>query len=120
MTSDPNERARTLLQEAEDERDAAVQVAIKAGGLPTEDELRKVEDGLQAVFDDLEDLARRVRGIGKSELGEELPFKVSFADIGRVSVLIQEIENRSAEFQGFAREMRATLYALDILRREQS
>jgi hypothetical protein len=88
--------------------------------MPGETMLPEVERVLQDAFSLAEELAIDVKAISESDDGSELPFEITFEQIGIVAVIADEISTRAEQLEGFADELRSRIYHLDAIRREQA
>jgi hypothetical protein len=111
--------AEKIIVRLDEERAGRVERAVVNGGLPTEDEVLKVEKLMQASFDELEQIESRVVGIADSDLGEELPSIVSLEEIGTLAILISLIHRYVDDFSQMETKMLERVSTLRAIREEQ-
>jgi hypothetical protein len=101
-------------------RKARIARALERGGMPGESLLAELERVLQDAHSLAEELAIDVKSVSESDDGSELPFEITFEQIGIVAVIASEISERAHELDTFADQLRSRIYHLDAIRREQA
>lgn len=105
--------------QAAKEQEDRVQQAIAAGGLPTEEERETVYQALQAAWDAVESIVLRIEGICETELGDDLPFVVTYEQIGVVSAIAEDADTHATYLREFAERIQKKRGELPAIRAEQ-
>jgi hypothetical protein len=107
---------RKLIEEEEQKMREDFARAIERGGLPTPDDVAAVFDDLNKVFDRLEEIGWRVKGItAVSGWKQEASADVDWRDLGVLAVMADDVEDRAGDFLGFAKTLRDAMPVLHCM-----
>jgi hypothetical protein len=96
-----------------------VRRALLTGGLPREEEVEALSEGLSNLHGELEMMTWRVEGIADSNYGEDLSSVIDLSELGVITILLADLDVRLDEVRDLKRRIEKSIFSLHAIRREQ-